>query len=94
MRAGPPRHAKLIQEIREAGARTRIILDGDVAGAIAACRENTGVDLMLGTGGTPKALSQHALSRQPVASSRAAWHRPTRQNVKRHWKLATTLTAC
>ena len=45
-----PRHAKLIQEIREAGARTRIILDGDVAGAIAACRENTGVDLMLGTG--------------------------------------------
>ena len=41
MRAGPPRHA-LIQEIREAGARTRIILDGDVAGAI--CHENTGVD--------------------------------------------------
>ena len=62
LRAGPPRHAKLIQEIREAGARTRIILDGDVAGAIAACRENTGVDLMLGTGGTPKALSQRVLS--------------------------------
>ena len=34
-----PRHAKLIEEIRNAGARTRIILDGDVAGAIAACRE-------------------------------------------------------
>lgn len=51
-----PRHAKLIQEIREAGARTRIILDGDVAGAIAACRENTGVDLMLGTGGTPEGV--------------------------------------
>ena len=39
-----PRHAKLIEEIRNAGARTRIILDGDVAGAIAACREGTGVD--------------------------------------------------
>ena len=34
-----PRHAKLIEEIRACGARTRIILDGDVAGAIAACRE-------------------------------------------------------
>ena len=34
-----PRHAKLIEEIRACGARTRIILDGDVAGAIAACRD-------------------------------------------------------
>jgi len=51
-----PRHAKLIEEIRNAGARTRIILDGDVAGAIAACREGTGVDVMLGTGGTPEGI--------------------------------------
>ncbi|MFW0155474.1 class II fructose-bisphosphatase [Rothia sp. P6271] len=51
-----PRHEKLIQEIRDAGARTRIILDGDVAGAIAACREGTGVDLMMGTGGTPEGI--------------------------------------
>ena len=50
------RHAKLIEEIRACGARTRIILDGDVAGAIAACREGTGVDVMLGTGGTPEGI--------------------------------------
>ena len=51
-----PRHSKLIEEIRACGARTRIILDGDVAGAIAACREGTGVDVMLGTGGTPEGI--------------------------------------
>ena len=53
---GPEAAAKLIEEIRNAGARTRIILDGDVAGAIAACREGTGVDVMLGTGGTPEGI--------------------------------------
>ncbi|MEU7992936.1 class II fructose-bisphosphatase [Rothia amarae] len=51
-----PRHAKLIEEIRETGARTRMILDGDVAGAIAAVRHGTGVDLMMGTGGTPEGI--------------------------------------
>jgi len=51
-----PRHVKLIEEIRACGARTRIILDGDVAGAIAAYREGTGVDVMLGTGGTPEGI--------------------------------------
>ncbi|WP_237222356.1 class II fructose-bisphosphatase [Rothia nasimurium] len=51
-----PRHAKLVEEIRATGARTRMILDGDVAGAIAACREGTGVDLMMGTGGTPEGI--------------------------------------
>lgn len=51
-----PRHAGLVEEVRATGARTRMILDGDVAGAIAACRENTGVDVMLGTGGTPEGI--------------------------------------
>lgn len=51
-----PRHAQLIEEIRATGARTRMILDGDVAGAIAAVRENTGVDMMVGTGGTPEGI--------------------------------------
>ena len=51
-----PRHAQLVEEVRATGARTRMILDGDVAGAIAACRENTGVDVMLGTGGTPEGI--------------------------------------
>ena len=51
-----PRHEGLVDEIRATGARTRMILDGDVAGAIAACRAGTGVDVMMGTGGTPAGL--------------------------------------
>ncbi|ROZ63231.1 class II fructose-bisphosphatase [Kocuria soli] len=51
-----PRHADLVEDIRKTGARTRMILDGDVAGAIAACREGTGVDVMMGTGGTPEGI--------------------------------------
>lgn len=50
------RHQPLIQEIREAGARTKIILDGDVAGAIAAVRTGTGVDALMGIGGTPEGI--------------------------------------
>jgi fructose-1,6-bisphosphatase II len=51
-----PRHEKLAQEIREAGARIKFISDGDVAGAIMAVREGTGVDLLLGIGGTPEGI--------------------------------------
>ena len=49
-----PRHEELVREIREAGARIRFITDGDVAGAIMAARDGTGVDLLLGIGGTPE----------------------------------------
>ncbi|WP_042376571.1 class II fructose-bisphosphatase [Streptacidiphilus melanogenes] len=51
-----PRHEKLAQEIREAGARIKFISDGDVAGAVMAVREGTGVDLLLGIGGTPEGI--------------------------------------
>jgi fructose-1,6-bisphosphatase II len=51
-----PRHAELIKEIRRTGARIRFISDGDVAGAIAAARPNTGVDLLVGIGGTPEGV--------------------------------------
>ena len=51
-----PRHARLVEEIREAGARIKYITDGDVAGAIMAARPDTGVDLMLGVGGTPEGI--------------------------------------
>ena len=43
-------------EVREAGARIKFISDGDVAGAIMAAREGTGVDLLLGIGGTPEGI--------------------------------------
>ncbi|KQS68928.1 fructose 1,6-bisphosphatase [Modestobacter sp. Leaf380] len=51
-----PRHEQLAQEVRDAGARIKFITDGDVAGAIAAAREGTGVDLLLGIGGTPEGI--------------------------------------
>ncbi|OXM73172.1 MULTISPECIES: class II fructose-bisphosphatase [Amycolatopsis] len=51
-----PRHEKLVKEVREAGARIRFISDGDVAGAIAAARPTTGVDMLLGIGGTPEGI--------------------------------------
>ncbi|MBS2533261.1 class II fructose-bisphosphatase [Catenulispora sp. NF23] len=51
-----PRHDGLVAEIREAGARIKFISDGDVAGAIMATRPGTGVDLLLGVGGTPEGI--------------------------------------
>ena len=51
-----PRHEQLISEVRAAGARIKLITDGDVAGAIMAAREGTGVDLLLGIGGTPEGI--------------------------------------
>jgi fructose-1,6-bisphosphatase II len=51
-----PRHEKLIAQVRETGARIHLITDGDVAGAIMAARYGTGIDLLLGTGGTPEAI--------------------------------------
>jgi fructose-1,6-bisphosphatase II len=51
-----PRHQRIIEEIRATGARIRLIQDGDVAGAIMAARPDTGVDLLLGIGGTPEGI--------------------------------------
>lgn len=51
-----PRHENLIREIRQAGARIRLIQDGDVAAAIETARPNTGVDLLMGIGGTPEGV--------------------------------------
>ncbi|UWX97931.1 class II fructose-bisphosphatase [Arthrobacter zhaoxinii] len=50
------RHRPLVQEIRDAGARTRMLMDGDVAGGIAAAREGTDVDALMGIGGTPEGI--------------------------------------
>ena len=51
-----PRHEALAEEIRATGARIKFIVDGDVAGAISAARPDSGVDLLLGIGGTPEAI--------------------------------------
>jgi fructose-1,6-bisphosphatase II len=51
-----PRHADLIDEVRASGARIRLITDGDVYGSIAAGSENSGVDVLMGVGGTPEGV--------------------------------------
>src|SRR5207245_7946404 len=50
------RHDELIAELREAGARVRLIRDGDVAPAIAAAQPGTSVDMLYGIGGTPEGV--------------------------------------
>ncbi len=51
-----PRHQRLIQEIREAGARIQLHTDGDVAGALMVADPRGGIDIMMGTGGTPEGV--------------------------------------
>jgi fructose-1,6-bisphosphatase II len=51
-----PRHAELIAAVRGAGARIRLIQDGDVSAAIATCGQDTGVDVLFGTGGAPEGV--------------------------------------
>ena len=51
-----PRHAELIQEVRRCGARIRLIPDGDVSGALMTCLPESGIDVLLGTGGTPEGV--------------------------------------
>ena len=51
-----PRHAQMVEDIRSTGARIKFITDGDVAGAIMAAREGTGLDLLVGIGGTPEGI--------------------------------------
>lgn len=51
-----PRHSEIIKEVRQNGARIKLIGDGDVSAAIATCKEDSGVDMLLGTGGAPEGV--------------------------------------
>lgn len=51
-----PRHAELIRQVREAGARIRMISDGDVGGAIETAKPGAPVDVLMGIGGTPEGV--------------------------------------
>ena len=51
-----PRHDELVKEIRATGARIKFITDGDVAGAVEAARDDTGIDALMGIGGTPEGI--------------------------------------
>ncbi len=58
-----PRHEALIAEIRRAGARIRLIPDGDIAGAIMTAMPETNIDVLLGVGGTPEGVISAAAMR-------------------------------
>ena len=51
-----PRHERLIKEIREAGAKLRLIGDGDLSAAIATAVRDSGIDVLMGVGGAPQGL--------------------------------------
>ncbi len=51
-----PRHERLIEQVRQAGARIHLIGDGDVAGAISTCFPDSGVDVLMGIGGAPEGV--------------------------------------
>jgi fructose-1,6-bisphosphatase II len=50
------RHQNLVKEVRACGARIRLLPDGDIAGALMTCMENSGVDVLMGIGGTPEGV--------------------------------------
>ncbi len=51
-----PRHEELIGEVRQTGARIRLIGDGDISAAIMTCKEESGIDVLFGTGGAPEGV--------------------------------------
>ncbi len=58
-----PRHERLIREVRESGARIRLISDGDVSAAINTCLPDTGIDMLIGIGGAPEGVVSAAALR-------------------------------
>ena len=58
-----PRHDQIIREVREAGARIRLIGDGDVSAAINTCLPDTGIDILIGIGGAPEGIISAAALR-------------------------------
>ena len=91
-----PRHADLIAEIRRTGARIRFISDGDVAGAISAARPSTGVDMLVGIGGTPEGvIAAAALKCMGGAIQGRLWpqhRRGARQGARRRARPDQVLT--
>ena len=51
-----PRHQEIIEQVRSAGARIKLITDGDVSPAVAAAYDNSGVDILMGIGGAPEGV--------------------------------------
>lgn len=84
------RHAEIVREMREAGARIRLIGDGDVSAALATSMDDSGVDMLLGSGGAPEGVIAAAALRclggdmqgQLVFSSEEEWVRAQAMGIK------------
>jgi fructose-1,6-bisphosphatase II len=91
------RHDDLIADLREAGARVNLIRDGDVAPAIAAAQAGTGVDLLMGIGGTPEGvISAAAIKCLGGAMQGKLWPRNEEERtrlVEAGYELDAVLTA-
>ena len=86
-----PRHEKLIKEIRAAGARVRLITDGDVAAAIAVCLPESGIDVLAGIGGSTEAVLAAAAVKifgGEILCRFAPRHENDSANIKIHLKKA------
>ncbi len=88
-----PRHAELIQQVRDTGARIRLISDGDVAGAIAAARPTSPIDILMGTGGTPEGIIAAAAMRCMGGAHQGMLLRPTTTSARRRSTPDTTSIA-
>ena len=90
-----PRHAELVHEVRQAGARIRFISDGDIAGAISAAREASEVDVLVGIGGTPEGIvAACALKCIGGAIQAKLWPRDDAGAGEGASRPATTSTGC
>lgn len=78
-----PRHQEMINEIRKIGARIKLFRDGDVAAAIATCFDNSGVDLLLGTGGAPEGVIAAAALKCLGGDFQGRLHPMTKEEEKR-----------
>jgi fructose-1,6-bisphosphatase II len=85
-----PRHEGLIKEVRAAGARIRLIEDGDVAGAIATCFEETGVDVLMGSGGAPEGVIAAAALRSVGGDMRGKLLPRNNEEIERAKKMGIT----
>ena len=78
-----PRHQELIAKVREAGARIRLIRDGDVAGVIATARPDSGIDIYIGIGGAPEGVLAAAALRSIGGQMQGRLHVPQRRRARR-----------
>lgn len=81
------RHAELIKECRMAGARIRLIPDGDVAAAVSTCRKETGIDVLMGIGGAPEGVIAAAAVRCVGGEMQAILRARNSQEVERAKKM-------